>query len=188
MSEQPYEVLRTVLSMKDSWSGWAAEFGVFTGTSLGVIAEHMPVIGFDSFEGLPEDWRPEFPKGSFDIIGNPEGPGIEDVLLMGANRMIVPGWFKDTVPNFPFPSLDLVHIDRDLYSSTATVLHGVTPYVHPGTVVVFDEFHGYLGSEQHERKAWEEFVEANHVVAEVLAAGAEACAFLIRYINNGGLR
>ncbi|SIN50927.1 Bacteriophage protein [Mycobacteroides abscessus subsp. bolletii] len=25
----------------------------------------MPVIGFDSFTGLPEDWREGFPEGSF---------------------------------------------------------------------------------------------------------------------------
>lgn len=188
MSERPYDTLQTVLAMQDKWTGWAVEFGVYTGTSLGIIARHMPVIGFDSFEGLPEDWRPEFPKGSFDFSKLTAFQKCYFDTQTQLNTMLVAGWFEDTVPNFPFPQLDLVHIDCDLYSSTATALHGVTPYIHPGTVVVFDEFHGYLGSEQHERKAWEEFVEANHVVADICTTGVEGCAFIIRHINNGGLQ
>ena len=45
--------------------GTALEFGVGEGHTLRMIAQQMPVIGFDSFTGLPEDWRPEYPKGAF---------------------------------------------------------------------------------------------------------------------------
>ena len=51
-----YAVLRGVLPHVPEW-GWAAEFGVYSGYSLDLIAAYKPVIGFDSFEGLPEDWR-----------------------------------------------------------------------------------------------------------------------------------
>ena len=48
-----YAVLRGVLPHVPEW-GWAAEFGVYSGYSLDLIAAYKPVIGFDSFEGLPE--------------------------------------------------------------------------------------------------------------------------------------
>src|SRR6478735_7213790 len=45
--------------------GIAVEFGVGHGHSLRLIASVLPVIGFDSFMGLPEDWRPSHMKGAF---------------------------------------------------------------------------------------------------------------------------
>lgn len=161
--------------------GWAAEFGVWSGYSLGIIAEHMPVIGFDSFQGLPEDWRPGFPKGKFDIINNPEGPGIEDFTLMGANRMIITGWFEDTAPTFPFPTLSLVHIDCDLYSSTITALRAVEQYVDTDTIFVFDEYRGYEGWQDHEAKAWVEWTTDRGYEPYVIAYGGEEVAFGIKW-------
>lgn len=180
-----YAVLREVLRDHVDTQGWAAEFGVYTGYSLKIIADHMPVIGFDSFKGLPEDWRPGFPKGRF---GPGDGPSLGVNLLPPANAMIVPGWFCDTVPQFPFPPLSLVHIDCDLYSSTDTALNGVLPYVGDGTVLVFDEFHGYPGAEHHEEKAFNEWVIANEVTAIKIAHGEQEAAFVIYDINNGGLK
>lgn len=180
-TDSGYITLKEVLSAKKKWSGWAVEFGVFSGESLGLISKHMPVIGFDSFQGLPEDWRPEFPKGAFAI---PEGPTVADILKTGPNRMVVSGWFEDTVPGFPFPKLDLVHIDCDLYSSTVTSLEGVTPYVGPGTYVVFDEYHGYAGCEDHEEKAWTEWCKKNKVAHSTVAVGPEERAFLIESIKT----
>jgi hypothetical protein len=47
--------------------GIALEFGVFSGRTLGIISRDFPdkSYGFDSFLGLPEDWRPNFKKGLF---------------------------------------------------------------------------------------------------------------------------
>ena len=45
-----------------------AEFGVATGRTINHIARLRPediVHGFDSFEGLPEDWTSRMPKGFF---------------------------------------------------------------------------------------------------------------------------
>lgn len=55
--------LKHVLGLRPS--GHAAEFGVARGKSLRMIADVMPVTGFDSFQGLPEDWRPGFLRGRF---------------------------------------------------------------------------------------------------------------------------
>ena len=43
------------------------EFGVATGTTIKLIAaaSGRPVTGFDSFQGLPEDWRYSVKRGAF---------------------------------------------------------------------------------------------------------------------------
>lgn len=176
-----YATLREVLANHGEHynGGWAAEFGVYSGYSLAIIAEHMPVIGFDSFEGLPEDWREGFPKGEFNQFG--------DLYHLGApkaNQMIVPGWFSDTLPDFPFPPLSLVHIDCDLYSSTVTALEAVTPYVDVNTVLVFDEYHSYPGAEEHEEKAFYEWRKTHRITCEEIARGAEEAAFVIHDIGE----
>jgi hypothetical protein len=185
-SDTDYRTLRDILLLNHP-EGWAIEFGVFSGFSLDIIAKYMPVIGLDSFEGLPEDWREGFPKGTFAI---PEdGPSIQDVLLMGPNRMVLVGEFKDTVPlllKHGLPRLGLVHIDCDLYSSTVTALEAVLPFIGPGTYVVFDEYHGYPTSEHHEAKAWQEFCSRHMVFASTVAEGEQERAFVIQSIGSMG--
>jgi len=50
-----------------------------------------------------------------------------------------------------------VHIDCDLYSSTATVFEHLGPRIVPGSVLVFDEYFNYPNWKAHEHKAFEEF-------------------------------
>lgn len=183
--ETDYATLRRVIhENQPTLTGkWAAEFGVYSGYSLGIIANHMPVIGFDSFEGLPEDWREGFPAGTFwadddDVIGG----------VMRPNAMVVKGWFADTLPEFPFPPLGLVHIDCDLYSSTVTVLEAIAPYVDIDTIIVFDEYHSYPGSEDHEEKAFVQWCAKYGVTVEQIALGegenAQEAAFMIHDIAD----
>jgi hypothetical protein len=135
--------------------GMALEFGVYTGRTLTAIAaarNGREVYGFDSFQGLPEDWRSPHPAGTFRTDSPPEVEGAD----------IVVGMFADTLPGFladhPGP-VAFLHLDADLYSSTRTVLEHVGPRLRPGSVVLFDEYFNYLGWEQHEHRAWQEFVE-----------------------------
>lgn len=165
-----YALLRHVMRLTPP--GVALEFGVGSGESTALIAERHTVIGFGSEEGLPEDWRPEFPKGSF-AFNHPQIDGVA----------IVEGWFEDTLPRFDFTPLagrvGLIHLDADLYSSTATALKYTTPCITPGTVLVFDEFHGYEGCEKHEQRAWFEYVEETGVSYSVLGHSQEAWAVRI---------
>lgn len=153
--------------------GSALEFGVGGGHSLRRIAKHMFAYGFDSFKGLPERWRDGFDAGMFAC----EEPDIPNVHL-------VRGLFSDTVPLFelgPAGPIGLVHLDADLYSSTATVLEGLD-HGHvftPGTYVVFDEWHGYPGCEMHEQLAWREFVERTGIAWQVIGHGPEQWAIRI---------
>lgn len=152
----PAATLDHALSLAPA-GGMALEFGVYTGGTLSAIARARPagaVYGFDSFAGLPETWRAGFREGSFgDVAGPPQVSGAQ----------VVVGLFADTLPGFlaahPGP-VDLLHVDADLYSSTATVLDLVGPRLRPGSVIVFDEYFNYPGWEQHEARAWREHVAA----------------------------
>jgi hypothetical protein len=75
--------------------------------------------------------------------------------------------------------LSLLHIDCDLYSSTKTILRHVGPHIKPDVVVVFDEYHGYPGWENHEFKAWNEFVSQTKINYDVLGYGPEQAVFKI---------
>lgn len=150
----PQATLEHALSLAPA-EGMALEFGVFSGQTLKVIAEGrdgLDVYGFDSFEGLPEAWRTGFPTGAFQVDGIPDVPGAE----------LVVGWFDDVLPGFlaDHPgSVGLLHVDSDIYSSARTVLDQVGPRLVAGSVIIFDEYFNYPGWEQHEYRAWQEYVE-----------------------------
>lgn len=137
--------------------GLIMEFGVFDGSSLTKIAAStkQEVHGFDSFEGLPEDWTHFQKKGRFSLFGIP--PQLNGV----SNVKLHKGWFQHTLPGFldqhPGPAR-FIHIDCDLYSSTTTVLGLLTGRIVPGTVIVFDEYLNYPGWQEHEHKAFAEFL------------------------------
>lgn len=162
-------MLRAVLDLAPS--GTAVEFGVGNGGSTHLIADHMPVVGFDSGEGLPEEWRPEYPKGSLAF-------GIPKV----DNATIVQGWFDETLPGYDFGALGyigLVHFDADLYSSTREALKHIGPHLQPGCYCVFDEFHGYPGWQNHEFLAWREFADETGITWTVVGHGDQQWAIRI---------
>jgi hypothetical protein len=132
----------------------------------------MPVIGFDSFQGLPEDWRDGYPEGMF---------ACEQPRVIGAT--IVAGMFEDTLPGIdPWLTdynIGLLHIDCDLYTSTTTVLKHVAPHIKPGCYIVFDEWHSFDGCKDHEQRAWREFTESTDVTWEVIGHGLQQWAIKI---------
>ena len=135
-------------------SGLVLEFGVRFGVTIRQIAglTAQQVYGFDSFEGIPEDWHDEA-KGSYTTNGLlPEVPD---------NVLLYKGWFEYTLPKFVKEHKDRVrfmNIDCDLYSSTKTILDCLAPQILPGTVIVFDEYIGNLNWRDDEFKAFQEAV------------------------------
>lgn len=136
-------------------AGLILEFGVFFGHSITRIANArptQPVHGFDSFAGLPEFWRPGFDAGTFAVEALPRVP---------ANVTLHPGWFDRTLPGFLDANsgpVAFLHVDCDLYSSTQTILAQLGGRLRPGTVIAFDEYLNYPGWQQHEHKAFGEFI------------------------------
>ena len=167
--------------------GMALEFGVWTGQTLKVIAAARAgkdVYGFDSFEGLPEPWRTGFPSKAFGVDGSlPEVPGAE----------LVVGWFDDTLPEFlaEHPGqVAFLHVDADLYSSARTVLDLVGPRLAPDAVIVFDEYFNYPGWEQHEHRAWQEYVERTGVTFryEGYTADNEQVVLRLTHVDESAVR
>ena len=135
--------------------GLFLEFGVASGRTIRAIAEEHegPVFGFDSFEGLPEDWYEGYAKGHFARGELPEVP---------SNVTLVKGWFEDTLPAFLEQNtgpVSYINVDCDLYSSATFVLRALADRLQPGTVIQFDEYFNYPSWRKHEFKAWQELVQ-----------------------------
>lgn len=134
--------------------GLVLEFGVRFGTSIRIISTMVDAIhGFDSFEGLPDEWHHE-PKGSYTTKGV--------VPVVPANVSLHVGWFDETIPKFlaqhPGP-VRFINVDCDIYSSTKTLLELLAPRMVVGSVIVFDEYIGNEHWRQDEYKAFQEAVE-----------------------------
>lgn len=125
------------------------EFGVWRGNSINYIASivsdaNARFFGFDSFEGLPENWETMArtnDAGMFSLDGI--SPRCSD-----ARVNFVKGWFQDTVPEFigtlqidSYETL-VVHYDADLYSSTLLCLMSVDR-LKKKYLAIFDEFPGH---------------------------------------------
>lgn len=150
------------------------EFGVFRGHTINylALAYNGTVVGFDSFKGLPEQWRPAIgalkgatQKGSFNLNGR--------LPKVKANVRLIKGLFEDTLPRFVQQLnhsryVSLLHVDCDLYSSSKTVLKHVGPLLRPGSVVVFDELIHYVEYRNHELKALYELLAESGAQVEVL--------------------
>lgn len=139
------------------------EFGVFTGESFKYLIKAFGKgFGFDTFEGLPEDWREE-KAGAYSSGGSiPEVSGGEFIV----------GRFEDSLPSFfsePRPIASVINFDADLYSSTICALNSAKPVIDSHTILIFDEFLVNEHWEQDEYKALNEFCVANNCTYEVLA-------------------
>lgn len=163
--------------------GVFAEFGVHQGTSISVIAARTTntVYGFDSFEGLPEDWMATFRKGAFDLKGVPPA-------LAAPNIRLIKGWFDATLPAFAAEVAGpaaFLHVDSDLYSSAKTIFDTLGDRIVTGTVIVFDEYMNYPGWEQHEAKAFAEFCRARNVTYRYVAyaPGGNSAAVVIEGVG-----
>jgi len=164
--------------------GHYLEFGVFTGGTIRYIAQCIgsrTIHGFDSFEGLPEAWSGLGLGGkTFDVKGRlPRVPG-NVTLHRGYFDKSLPQWLTDHPGQVAF-----VHIDCNLYSSTKTILDLLAPRLAKGTVILFDEYFNFPGWEQHEFKAFQEFVAAHGVKYDYLAFARQQVAVRITAIGDG---
>lgn len=147
--------------------GVVVECGVYHGLSINLLAEWggRETHGFDSFEGLPEDWKADEPAGSYSTDG--KLPRTHERVSLH------PGWFEHSLPSFASGlegPISLLHVDCDLYSSTRTVLETLASKLISGSILVFDDFLAYPGYEQHEFRAAREFFAGSSQQFELKAA------------------
>lgn len=161
---------------KVSVTGTFAEFGVWKGNSINWFARNRPQekwFGFDSFEGLSEDWAGwELSKGAFNLHGR--------LPVVEHNVELIKGWFDQTIPAFLARSepsgFSFIHLDSDTYGAAKCVLNLIKPHLQMGTVIIFDEYFGYPGWRQGEFLAWREFVDYHKLTYEYLGFSNEEVA------------
>lgn len=150
------------------------EFGVYKGESITYWSKILKnpesiLHGFDSFEGLPEDWNHAHGKGGFSTGG--QIPDVADSRVT-----FFKGWFDQVLPEYRLPVHDrlIINIDADLYSSTKFVLHHLKNNITIGTWLYFDEF----ADRHHEFRAFREFVEETGMQFEAIAESGLDNAYL----------
>ena len=133
------------------------EFGVFSGTSINFFSKNLKkkIYGFDSFEGLKEDWLgTTVTKGTFNL--NKKVPKLNN------NVVPVVGWIQDTLPKFmneKNPKINFVHMDVDTYESSKFILDKIKPNLIKGAIILFDELYNFDGWDVGEYKALTEVFE-----------------------------
>lgn len=140
------------------------EFGVYKGDSIKLFAKFLfqhglEIYGFDSFEGLEEDWivSDYNPAGTFSFNSKN--------LKIPKNVKIIKGKVQDTLNDFLEKNKDkkitFIHMDMDTYTPTKYVLEKIKPFLQKGSVILFDELYGFPNWKKHEYKALNEVFKEN---------------------------
>ena len=133
------------------------EFGVWEGRSIKQWAQlnthpDSRFYGFDTFEGLPEDWE-DCDRGHFTTGG--KSPTVSDPRIA-----FVKGLFQDTLYGFLegriFDRQLVVNADCDIYSASLFVLAVMDRFMRPGTKIILDDF----ASLEHQFRAFVNYVQA----------------------------
>jgi hypothetical protein len=133
------------------------EFGVYIGTSLACMyeaatavgANKLRMIGFDSFEGMPEGVEKE------DGSHWRKGELYSDVALTEKNLTrlgvplqrieLIPGWFEDSLTDetrarLGIETADIAMVDCVISSATTVALDFLLPLITDRTIVFFDDW------------------------------------------------
>jgi hypothetical protein len=151
------------------------EFGVHDGETFDWWLKRLDhpdsrFYGFDTFEGLPEDWG-IYKKGSFSNQG--KLPPLQD-----ERGRFYKGLFQESLlpflKTFEDTRQKIILLDADLYSSTLFVLTALAPYLKKDDVILFDEFF----APQHEFMAYHNFLQAYTCIQIKPIAAANNYSFI----------
>lgn len=123
--------------------GLIAEVGVYKGGSLkllGQLFDDRPVLGFDTFEGLPkEQWveSETHEPGEFNDTTYEE---VQEFTAECPNIVLVKGLFPLSAEQFEDYTFSLVHVDTDYYLAVKACIDWFWPRMIPGGVIVFDDY------------------------------------------------
>jgi hypothetical protein len=125
---------------------------------------------------LPQDWILSYKKGDFSLKGRmPED--------LPSNVKLVKGLFSESLPAFleeHDEPVAFLHIDCDLYTSTTTVLSHLPSRVKSGTIILFDEFFNFPRWQQHEYRAFMEFINETKFSYEFIGYASAYCSVAVR--------
>lgn len=127
-----------------SLPGYAAEFGVYSGGSLEILAKYNPgkeIIAVDSFSGMPA------PTEGIDYHKEGDFEGVHFQAINGYFKMMYPTVriIKGYIPKaFEFfddhTRFSFSHIDLDLYQSIKDTLDFVFPRTVEGGIILLDDY------------------------------------------------
>ena len=127
--------------------------------------------GFDTFEGLSEDWG-GFSKGAMST--DSRLPETDD-----KRAVFIKGLFQDTLPDF-LKSFNkntrkVIMMDADMFTSTLYVLTSIAPFLQNGDIIFFDQFNVPM----HEFLAFTHFTNSYYLKTELIGAANNYyfCAF-----------
>lgn len=150
-------------ALENNVKGVYMELGVHAGRSINQYAKLLNphgecIHGFDSFEGLKEDWGgTTLLRGHFDLGG--KLPKVYE------NVYLHKGWIQDTLPEFiktnSLVSIKFLALDLDTYESTRDALEILKPHLAKNAIILFDEIYNIPGWENGEYKALRDFFDDN---------------------------
>ena len=163
---QLYQYVSDKLNLKNEDVDYL-EFGVCGGHSFNwwisnCNNSNSKFYGFDTFEGLPENWG-TYNKGDMTA-------GIPDIK--DARADFIKGLFQNTLPNFLSDhnmknrKRKIIHLDADLFSSTLFVLTSLAPFLKKGDLLLFDEFN----VPNHEFFAFKMFCDSYYIKTKLVGA------------------
>lgn len=134
------------------------EFGTYKGHSLITAMKYakkkdieLRFIAFDSFSGLPEVKAKykTITEHKFKTSYEEVKADIKKYETDKIKAEVVKGFYQEVcnkalIEKLKIDKVAVVYIDCDLYESTKTVLEFITPFIQSGTVIVFDEYFGFL--------------------------------------------
>lgn len=157
------------------------EFGVCHGSSMSCmnravkilsLESQMRLVGFDSFEGLPDTtgmedghiWKGGMCRSDIEFTRR----FLTEAGVDWNRTHLIKGWFSDTcnaatVQQYQLKHASVIMIDSDLYTSAKTALDFCFPLIGDHAVIFFDEWYifGYAETNVGEKHAFEEWLAAH---------------------------
>ena len=158
------------------------ECGVWRGGACILMRAVLAVYGddercvwlADSFEGVPppdpenysadKDLRLDL---AADVLAIPESAvrnNFKRYGLLDDRVRLLPGWFKDTLPDAPIDRIALLRLDGDLYESTVQALDALYPKLSDGGFCIIDDYHQIDAC----RQAITDYRQRNSISAKII--------------------
>ena len=179
------------------------EFGCYSCNTLGLAWKHFrhhfnfDYVVFDSFEGLPKiskiDETAIFAERGMrisleDFQAKVKAIGIDQKKLRAVKGFYNASLTEELQTELSGKRIAVAMIDCDLYESTVPVLEFIRPFLQQGSILIFDDWSCYFGSNKKgERRAFAEFTaKYPEFTFQTLAQTSEAIALYVSDIKTPG--
>jgi len=162
--------------------GFNLEFGVWKGRTINLFSKHLKnkkIFGFDTFEGINEDWIGTDKAKGFYTTNN-KMPKVND------NCILIRGLIQDTLPRFLTENSDtkiaFAHMDVNTYESSKFILKLIKPRLHENAIILLRACHNYPGWSVGEYKALQETFSSKEY--KFLAFSKDGSPAVIQFLKN----